>query len=63
MRTSVLFALLAVGGCTLNDNQRDEVSEIASAEARDAVAESQRVQYLEERIDDIEYRLDQRGIY
>lgn len=63
MRTSVLFALLAVGGCTLNDNQRDEVSEIASAEARDAVAESQRVQELEERIDDLEYRLDQRGIY
>lgn len=63
MRFALLAATLVLSGCTLNDNQRDEVSEIASAEAHDAVAQSQRLQELEDRITDLEDRLDQRGIY
>ncbi len=62
MRLLLLVALLFVAGCggpKLSDRQRDEVSDIASAEAHDAIGDSAKVSELEGRIDDLEARIDE----
>ncbi|ATQ42333.1 hypothetical protein [Caulobacter mirabilis] len=62
MRAILLAALIFLGGCggpKLSDRQRDEVSDIASAEAHDAMSDSSKVSELEGRIDDLEARLEE----
>lgn len=59
---SVLALVLLVFACNydgskLSDRQRDEVSEIASAEAYDAISEDSRIAELESRIEALEHRL------
>ncbi len=65
MRIFVVASLLLLASCSkpgLNDRQLDEVSDAASAEAHDAVAESARVNELESRIEALESRLDDAGV-
>jgi len=62
VRATPLAVLLLLGACSgpgLNDRQKDEVSDIASAEAADVVSESSRISELESRVDDLESRVDE----
>jgi len=62
VRRAVLAALLLLGACSgpgLNDRQRDEVSDIASTEAHDAISENDRINDLESRVDELESRVEE----
>lgn len=54
--------LAACGGPKLSENQKAEVSDIASSEAFDAVGESPEVQDLQNRVEELERRLDDQGV-
>jgi polyhydroxyalkanoate synthesis regulator phasin len=57
----VIIAALALGSCggpKLSQNQREEVSDIAEAEALDAIPGSSKIQELEERIAALEEKLN-----
>lgn len=64
MRLLAVATLLLLGACSgpgLNDRQRDEVSDIASTEAHDAISENERINDLESRVDELESRVDEIG--
>lgn len=58
-RTEIaLVAALLLTSCQLDDEQRDEVADIADDVAYDTVLEHDRINELENRIEEIESRLN-----
>jgi uncharacterized protein YceH (UPF0502 family) len=60
---AVALLLSACGQPGLNERQQDEAADLAADVATDTIDESRRIAALEIRVEELEARLEERGIY